>query len=101
MAHAFGHASHDAHDEPTSLVAERLEVLEPRVDFLFGVFAHGTGVDKDGIGFVLSLTEFVAGHLHDAGNDFAVGHIHLAAVCFNKKFLHFILKMDTFFCKKQ
>ena len=67
-----------------AFVVQALEVLQARVDLLFGIVAHAAGVDEDGIGLFQFFARFVAGHLHDAGYHLTVGYVHLAAVCFNK-----------------
>ncbi len=65
-----------------------MEGFEAVNDFLLGVVAHGAGIEKHGVGFVEGFAGFVAGHLHHAGHDFGVGHVHLAAVGFYEEFLH-------------
>ena len=62
------------------LFPQRLEILQPSVDFLFRIVAHGAGVDEDGIRLFDAIGQFIAVHLHNGGNHFAVGHIHLTTV---------------------
>ena len=85
---AFGHATEHAQDESASFLAQGVEGFEAMNDFLLGIVAHGAGVEKHGVGFVERFAGFVAGHLHHAGHNFGVGHVHLAAVGFYEEFLH-------------
>ena len=84
---AFGHTAHYAHQQVRTLLLERLEEVQPVEDFLLGVVADGAGVHKHGIGLVERCGGTVSGHLHDGGNDFTVGHVHLAAVGFDEQLL--------------
>jgi len=54
---------------------------------LFGIVAYRAGVYENGVGLFDIFAYRVIGHFHDGGDDFAVGHIHLATVCFDEKFL--------------
>ena len=88
---ALGHAAEDADDEALLVLPQGMEILEAAVDFLLGVVADGASVDEDGVGIGDDVRHFVAGHLHDGGDDFAVGDVHLAAVGFDVQFLFITL----------
>ena len=90
--HPFRHAAKNPDDEVRSLwlsfLSDGIELLQPMVDFLFRIVAHGTGVEEDGIGLLDTLAGVVACHLHDRGYHLRVGYVHLAAVGFYIQFLH-------------
>ena len=89
LAYALGHASHDTDDERTGAVAAAVvEYLQAIEYFLLGIVANGAGVEQHGIGLVETFARLITGHLHDGSNDFAVGHVHLAAVCFDIQSFH-------------
>ena len=85
---AFGHAAEHADNKPSlAAAAQGVERFEPVVDFLLGVLAHGTGVEEHGVGIGNVSAHVVIGRLHYGGDHLAVGHVHLAAVCLDIKFL--------------
>lgn len=55
---------------------------------MLGIVAHRACVEKYSVGLVQTFARLVAGHFHDRGHHFAVGHIHLAAVCFDIEMFH-------------
>ena len=67
---------------------EGSEHIEAMVDFLLGIIAHRTSVEKDGIRLLYRLANFIARHLHHRGHYFRVGHIHLTSVCFYQQLFH-------------
>ena len=86
---ALCHTAEHTNDEAATLLAEGVKGFEAVDDFLFGVVAHGAGVEEDGIGLVEVVARFVVCHTHDGGHHFAVGHVHLATVGFYVEFLHY------------
>ena len=58
------------------------------VNLVFCILADTAGVQEDGISLFFFLTNLVACHLHHRGNYLTVCHVHLAAISFNKQFLH-------------
>ena len=87
VLHALGHTAHHAHQQVRTLLLERLEKVEAVEYLLLGVVADGAGIHKHGVGLVERRGRAVARHLHDGGNDFTVGHVHLAAVGFDEQLL--------------
>ena len=61
------------------------------VNLVLCILSDAAGIEEDGIGLFFFLTHVVACHLHDAGYNFAVCHIHLAAISFNIKFAAIIV----------
>ena len=88
VLYALGHAAQHTDDEFAALAAHGVEGLEAVYDFLLGIVAHRACVEKYGVGLVKTFARLVAGHFHDRGHHFAVGHIHLAAVCFDIEMFH-------------
>ena len=87
VLHSLGHTADHTHNQlSVFLAAQRMEKIQSVQDFLFGVVADGTRVQQYGIRLLQRGAGRVAGHLQDGGNDFTVGHIHLAAIRFDKEF---------------
>ena len=87
--HPLGHAAQHT-DERSSAVgaAQSGQRVETIVHLLLGTSAHGACVEKYGVGLLERRSRIVARLLHHGGYHFAVSHIHLAAVSFDKKLLH-------------
>ena len=84
--HSLSHAANNAHYEvAATLLAHCSELAEAREYLLLGIVANGASVDKDGIGGFNLLRDVVASHFHHRSNDFAISHIHLAAVGLNEE----------------
>ncbi len=82
LLHAFGHAAYHADYEAASLAAFGAERLQAAHYLLFGIVAYRAGVEQHRVGIVDFVGDCISCHLHDCGYDFAVGHVHLAAVGF-------------------
>ena len=66
------------------MLAQTVQGFEPEDNLLFGVVAHGTGVQEYGICLVQGIAQLIASHVHYGGYDLAVCHIHLAAISLYK-----------------
>ena len=99
LAHALCHAAQDAQDDVAALLLLCVQSLQTAVYLVLRVFANGACVEEDGVGLCLVFAQFVTGHLHDRGHHLRVGHVHLAAVCLNEKFLHKNLRVVYIMCK--
>ena len=78
----FGHATQNANLHPSTLALQRSEFAQTLADALFGVVADGTGVDENKISLVDIAYQGVAGFGQNGTDNFTVGQIHLATVCF-------------------
>ena len=86
--HALCHATYNAHNQAFAAAAlQRVQLVEARENLLLGVVANRAGVDEDCIGFVEVLGYVVACHFHHRSHNFAVCHVHLAAVGFDVQML--------------
>ena len=92
---ALGHAAQHADDEVAAAAAQGLERLEAVDDFLLGVVADGARIQENSVGALELRPRLVAGHAHNGGDDFTIGHVHLAAVSFDVQFLHEDLRRKT------
>ena len=84
FAHALCHTTQNSDDEAASVLAQTVQGFEPEDNLLFGVVAHGTGVQEYGICLVQGIAQLIASHVHYGGYDLAVCHIHLAAISLYK-----------------
>ena len=84
VLHPLCHASQHADNQLAPLAAQGVQRVEAVVYLLLGIVSHTTGVEENGIGIIHAFAQFVSCHLHDRGHYLAVGHVHLAAVCFNQ-----------------
>ena len=96
VLHALGHTAQHAEDRlgivgfrivvgVTALLSEKR--VKTMIDLVLGILAHRAGVEKHRVGIFFVVRGFVTGHLHDGGNDFRVGYIHLAAIGLDIEFL--------------
>ena len=81
VLHALGHAPQHSEDAVSAVHVLAVQRLKAVIYLLLGIVAHGAGIEKHRIGTVNVVCQFIASHLHDACHHFAVGYIHLAAVC--------------------
>ena len=86
--YAFGHTAQDADNQSAPVLAQRVERVQAVNDALLGIVAHTASIEKYGVSFVEVLRRLVARHFHDARHDLAIGHVHLATICFYQKMLH-------------
>ena len=96
VLHALGHTAQHAENRlgvlgfgivvgMAALLGEKR--VETMIDLVLGILAHRTGIEKHRVGIFFGVSGFVTGHLHDGGNDFGVGYIHLAAISLDIEFL--------------
>ena len=88
FAHTLSHAAEHAEYQLASLLLLCVQSLKSSVYLVLCVLADRASIEEDGISLSLVLAQFVACHLHNGSHYFRVCHIHLAAVCLDKKFLH-------------
>ena len=88
ILNALSHTTHYTDNHLVSLLLHGIKSLKTVENLLFSIIANRAGVEQYGIRLINRLTGFVICHFHDRRNDLTVCHIHLAAVSFNKKFLH-------------
>ena len=86
--YAFGHTAQDADNQSAPVLAQRVERVQAVNDALLCIVAHTASIEKYGVSFVEVLRRLVARHFHDARHDLAIGHVHLATICFYQKMLH-------------
>ena len=87
---ALSHTTEDTYKKLvflTSLVVHGMEEFQTIDDFLFGIAADGTCVHEHSIGLIQRVANTVTSHLHNRGNYFTIGHVHLAAIRLDKEFL--------------
>ena len=70
-----------------------VQEFQARQDLLLRIVTHTACVQEYGIGILQLLAHFITGHAHDGGHDLAVGHVHLASVCFYEEFLHVFISI--------
>ncbi len=88
LARPFGHTSNYAYQQTRSApacVAYGGKLMQTVGDFLLGIVAYRARVEQDGVCLVKVFGKGVAGHVQYRGHYLAVGHIHLATVCFDKQ----------------
>ena len=83
VAHTFCHAAEYAEDAVMGAQVLGMEGIEPVVDFVLGILAYRTGVEKHGIRLCGVVGDLIACHLHHRGHHLAVGDVHLASVGFD------------------
>jgi hypothetical protein len=88
LAQVLGHAAGDADDQRGVGGLEAREVAEAAQHALLGVLADRAGVEDHRVGVLGAVHERHAGALEHAGHEFAVGHVHLAAVGFQEHARH-------------
>ena len=74
-----------------AFLTQRMEELQSVEDLLFGVVSDRTSVHEYSVGFFQSFACRITCHLHDRGNNFAVGHVHLASISFDKQLFVFLI----------
>ena len=89
---AFSHTAQHTNDKFAVLcLFHGIESVEAVINLLLRVVANGTRVQKHRVGTFNVLHRVISRSFHDRSNHFAVRHIHLAAVSFYIKFLHFLI----------
>ncbi len=79
----FGHTADEAHFESGVAAFEPAEMLKPVAHGLFGLVAHGTGIDQDQVGGFGAVGNGITLALEDGSHDFAVVGVHLTTVGFD------------------
>ena len=87
-AEVLGHAAGDADDQVRVAALEPGEVPEPPQHALLGVLADRAGVEDHRVGVLGTIGEAHARAQQHARHQFAVGHVHLAAVGLEEHTLH-------------
>ena len=86
LLQSLRHTADNAHNQAARPApTQRIDLVEPRKNFLLGIIANGACVDKNGIGIVDAFGGVVARHFHHRSHHLAIRHIHLAAIGFDKK----------------
>ena len=82
--YSFCHTAQHAQYYFPSFLLFGVKSFQTVVNLVLCILSDAAGIEEDGIGLFFFLTHVVACHLHDAGYNFAVCHIHLAAISFDK-----------------
>ena len=87
---ALCHTSQYTQDEAAALLLLGMQGLEAVVYLVLGVLAYATGVEENGVGVGLIVTQVVARHLHDGSHHLRVCHVHLASVGLYIQLFHYL-----------
>ena len=83
----LGHTPQHAYHQARAAAFEVRKIGQFVPYGLFGLFPHRTRIDQDQVGVLYLAGERIALSGQNTGHHFAVGHIHLAAVRFDKELL--------------
>ena len=93
---ALGHAAYHANDEFAPFFAQSVQCFEAMENLLLRIVTYRTGVEQYQVGLVNAFADVVACDLEYRAYHFAVGQVHLAAICLYEEFLvvfHFGLSL--------
>ena len=84
ILHSLSHTAQHTEDYLSALFLLSMEGVEAMINLVFRILSDTACVKKNSISLFFFFTDFITSHLHHRGYYFAVSHVHLAAVSFNK-----------------
>ena len=100
--HSLRHAAQHAEDDLAALLLLCMEGFETVVYLVFSILPDAACIQKNSVCVVFLFAKFITRHLHHRSYNFAVCHVHLAAISLYEEFFHYFLysfKIAYFGCE--